>query len=247
MNHYGFKHLDRLASTTTVLLWLNLVLTAALNLISLTHPFSKDGSQLSGLFSFLTDAHLALIGITVLSFFWWYYRACANARILNPGILEYGRVDVIACWFIPIVNAITPLFIMMQLWHASLVRSTQLPETSRNLLLFFWVSWLGNIILKFCTTVRMFDACPFNPEFVIATLTILAATVTTTLLTRIIKPITNEQNMTFAVLSSEIAPTNIPHSKPALEAKAIAGQEVEVAGETITLNETVTVRTKQAI
>ena len=101
------------------LMWALLVLTAGLTIqIIFRALFVSDTDEIDIIWLILPVLWIIVFPISSIAFLMWFNRAYSNLHQMAAD-LSYKKGWAIGCWFVPIMNLVIPLKIMVELYVES--------------------------------------------------------------------------------------------------------------------------------
>lgn len=109
----------------------------------------QDAERADTLLSLTGSMQVAVLLPTGVVFIVWFYRARVNAEVFVPGGQRKGRGWAIGSWFIPIANLWIPRQIAVDIWEASIQRTSDgsVRQASYGVLNAWWTLWVATVIL----------------------------------------------------------------------------------------------------
>ncbi|MER6301398.1 DUF4328 domain-containing protein [Kitasatospora sp. NPDC001539] len=97
----------------------------------------------------VNDVFITLALATAVVFIVWFYRVRKNADLLVPNGHRRGRGWTIGAWFTPVVLLWFPWQLMVDCWRASapLDAEGRRRAPSENVLVVWWSTWIGSLIV----------------------------------------------------------------------------------------------------
>ncbi len=101
----------------------------------------------------LGGLEIILLIVTAAAFLAWQYRTVSNVPWLGGGTPHWSPAWSVLWWFVPLASLFVPLSVMREVYR----RLAWTPKVSTALVVIWWVTWMGSLILERITTVLPVD------------------------------------------------------------------------------------------
>lgn len=210
----NFKPLKTLSIFTVIAFGIMMLLSFIFFVLSIGNIFAPtfyigEVSGWLGLIGITMILRFPIFILTAILFLIWLNRANKNLTPLKAENIEFSSGWAVGWWFIPFANLVKPFQVVREVWCQSdpdfdeslgfLPNSYQAP----TFMTLWWACWLiSNILLQIFDKIDSSDRTMSLPSSIIMILSSLCAMIAAFLVIKIVRGITERQNLRFNRLQS---------------------------------------------